>query len=315
MNRIWSFMVLVACLAIGACHPQEHAEEEHGTFPVTSPLRQDTELTNDYVAQVRAIQHIELRALEHGYLQETFVDEGQQLEAGELMFQIMPLIYQAEVSRAKAEVDLVRIEYDNAQLLADKDVIAPSELALARAKLDVKSVKARFYPSLSIEAGAPDPPRRARGGDGADRDPQGSDAGGRGHLPRARRRLARAVSDAVEHGSCSHSAMMTYNPTAPPRTAAAIQTPSSKAVRPAIELASASGPASIAGMSFEPGNRICASPTGRLTQPMRTTSCEYIPDVRARWKLDPNATIPRAIANKPCLRAPRKNPVFPTGQR
>lgn len=136
MSRIRSFLVLIIALAACACTPAEHHEEEQGVYAVTSPLRQDTEITSEYVAQVRAIQHIELRALEHGYLQEIFVDEGQDIEKGTLMFQIMPIIYKAEVSRSKAEVDKARIEYKNAKLLADKKVIASSELALAKATLD-----------------------------------------------------------------------------------------------------------------------------------------------------------------------------------
>ena len=81
MSQFRSLMFF-ACLAMGACHAPEEAEEQEGTFAVTSPLRQDTELTKEYVAQIRAIQHIELRALERGYLEEIFVDEGQLIEAG-----------------------------------------------------------------------------------------------------------------------------------------------------------------------------------------------------------------------------------------
>ena len=36
--------------------------------------------SKEYVSQIHAYQHIELRALEKGYLQDTFVDEGQVVE-------------------------------------------------------------------------------------------------------------------------------------------------------------------------------------------------------------------------------------------
>lgn len=96
----------------------------------------DTELTKDYVAQIRAIQHIELRALEKGYLQGIFVDEGQRIQKNTKMFQIMPLMYQAEVQKANAEADLTEIELNNTKLLADKNVVSPNELALAKARLN-----------------------------------------------------------------------------------------------------------------------------------------------------------------------------------
>ncbi len=122
-------------MALAGCHHEEAHHEEHATFLVTQPLRQDTELTQEYVAQVHAINHIELRALEAGYLQDIFVDEGQEVKSGARMFQVMPLIYQAEVSKAAAETELATIELDNTKTLADKGIVSPSELALTQAKV------------------------------------------------------------------------------------------------------------------------------------------------------------------------------------
>lgn len=90
----------------------------------------------DYVCQIHSVQHIELRALERGYLQNIYVDEGQFIKKGQLMFQIMPRLYQAELDRAKAEANFAEIEYKNTQRLAENNVVAPNELALAKAKLD-----------------------------------------------------------------------------------------------------------------------------------------------------------------------------------
>lgn len=134
MNRASTSFVLLAALSVAGCH---HEHEEHpaqGKFLVTSPLRKDTEITRDYVAQIRAIQHIELRALEKGYLQGIFIDEGQRTAKGAKMFQIMPRIYQAEMQKASAEAELSAIELKNTKLLADKNVVSPNELALAKAK-------------------------------------------------------------------------------------------------------------------------------------------------------------------------------------
>lgn len=132
----FAFTAFLACsVVVSGCHREHPHQEEVGTFRVTHPLRKDTELTKQYVAQIRARQHIELRAMEKGYLQDTFVDEGQHVAKGSRLFQIMPRLYQAEVLKANAEADLSAVEYGNTKLLADKDVVAPSELALAKAKL------------------------------------------------------------------------------------------------------------------------------------------------------------------------------------
>jgi membrane fusion protein, multidrug efflux system len=136
MYRLSTPIVLLAALATVGCHHEHQGHSEEGKFLVTSPLRKDTELTRDYVAQIRAIQHIEVRALEKGYLQGIFIDEGQRIAKGTRMFQIMPLIYQAEVQKAAAEAEVTEIELNNTKLLADKHVVSPNELALAKAKFN-----------------------------------------------------------------------------------------------------------------------------------------------------------------------------------
>lgn len=136
MPRLLSLAGALTAVCLLACqHPHEH-HEEAGVFAVTTPLRQDVELTREYVAQVHASQHIEVRAQERGYLTEIFVDEGQLVEEGKKMFQIMPLIYRADLRRAEAEADMASIEYKNTKMLADKDIVSPAELALAGAKLN-----------------------------------------------------------------------------------------------------------------------------------------------------------------------------------
>lgn len=136
MHRTPLLLLLLTALATQGCRHDHHEPEEKGKYLVTSPLRQSTELTQEYVAQVRAIQHIELRALERGYLQSTFVDEGQRVQKGHKMFQILPLIYQAEVQKAQAEADLTELEYNNTKLLADKNIVSVNELALSKAKFN-----------------------------------------------------------------------------------------------------------------------------------------------------------------------------------
>jgi membrane fusion protein (multidrug efflux system) len=129
--------LVLSTLVFAGCHqPEQHDHVEKGSFLVTSPLRRDTEITKEYVAQIRAIQHIEVRALEHGYLQSVFVDEGQLVKSGQKMFQIMPLLYQAELQKAQAETEFTQIEYSNTKILADGNVVSPNELALAKAKFD-----------------------------------------------------------------------------------------------------------------------------------------------------------------------------------
>lgn len=135
MKRILGFGFLVLSL-LSACESEhsEHHQEAKLNFAATKAFRLDTTIYKEYVSQVHSIRHIELRALERGYLQRIFVDEGDQVEQGQLLFKIVPNIYKAELEKASAEAELARIEYENTKSLADRDVVSNAELAMAKAR-------------------------------------------------------------------------------------------------------------------------------------------------------------------------------------
>lgn len=137
-----SIVSLLVILATSACKHKEEHKEEAATFTVTNPIQKDTTINHDYVCQIRSIQHIELRALEKGYLESVYVDEGQSVRKGQLLFRIMPIIYEAEAQKAKAELSFAEIEYQNTKALSDSNIVSKSELALTRAK--VEKAKAEY---------------------------------------------------------------------------------------------------------------------------------------------------------------------------
>ncbi len=138
----------------------EHSGGEHHDHMIvaTSPLRQDVISTQPYVCQIHSCQHIEVRALEGGYLQSINIKEGQAVRKGDLLFKILPTLYQAKLDSEEAEVQRVQIELDNAQALMQKGYVsapqialksaevakAKANLALARAELSFTDVVAPF---------------------------------------------------------------------------------------------------------------------------------------------------------------------------
>lgn len=136
MKQILMLLGLCTFLVHTGCESKKEAKELESEFQVTSPIKMDTSINKAYVCQIRSINHIEVRALEKGYLQNIYVDEGQFIRKGQPMFQVMPLLYQAEVQKAQAEANFAEIEYQNTKVLADSNVVSKNELALAKAKLD-----------------------------------------------------------------------------------------------------------------------------------------------------------------------------------
>lgn len=128
--------LFIACYVLISCNPHKEHHKENIKFKITSPIKKDTVITKDYVCQIHAIRHIELRALEKGYLQKIWVDEGQFIKKGQPMFKIMPNVYEAELNKAKAEADVASIEYNNTKLLAKSNIVSPNELAMSKAKYE-----------------------------------------------------------------------------------------------------------------------------------------------------------------------------------
>ncbi len=131
-------LIGLACLFIAtSCSSNKvEKEEDNVEFLVTSPVKMDTTIIKEYVCQIHAISHIELRAQERGFLQKIYIDEGQTVKKGQLLFQIMPNLYEADVMSARSEVQVAEIEVANSQALFDKNVVSKNDLAMAKAKLN-----------------------------------------------------------------------------------------------------------------------------------------------------------------------------------
>ena len=96
---------------------EEQPHEEHHKIVVTSPKAKDVIITQQYVCQIHSQRHIEVRALEDGYLEEIPVKEGQAVKKGDLMFKIIPTLYQAKLDAEMAEAQLAELEFNNTKKL------------------------------------------------------------------------------------------------------------------------------------------------------------------------------------------------------
>jgi membrane fusion protein (multidrug efflux system) len=136
MKRNVLFAGCIALLCLTSCTTKKEVKEEAGKFTVTNAAIIDTSFAKEYVSQIRSVRNIEIRTQEKGFLQNIYVDEGQFVKAGQVLFRIMPQLYEAELQKAQAEAQAATIELQNAKALADKNVVSKSEQAMAQAKLE-----------------------------------------------------------------------------------------------------------------------------------------------------------------------------------
>ncbi|MFN8284202.1 MAG: efflux RND transporter periplasmic adaptor subunit [Chitinophagales bacterium] len=135
MRKPLLYIMLAMPLFFASCTSKKETKEEVVKYEVTTPFQTDTSYTKEYVAQIRSVRNIEIRTQEKGFLQNVYIDEGQSVSAGQVLFRIMPKIYEAEYMKEQAEVKAAEIEVQNAKTLVDKNVISKNELLMAQAKL------------------------------------------------------------------------------------------------------------------------------------------------------------------------------------
>jgi membrane fusion protein, multidrug efflux system len=123
-------------------HKEDHKEEPRKVV-VTSPGAMDVTITQPYVCQIRSQRHIEVKALDSGFLEEVLVREGQAVKKGDLMFKLKPVLYTTKRDAELAEARLAELEYLNTKSLFDSNkVVSANEVKLFEAKKDRAKAKA-----------------------------------------------------------------------------------------------------------------------------------------------------------------------------
>jgi membrane fusion protein (multidrug efflux system) len=117
---------------------EEESHQEERKIVLTNPKAMDVVITQRYVCQIHSRRHIEVRALDTGYLEEIAVREGQAVKKGDLMFKILPILYEAKYEAEKAEALLAERELNNTESLFKNQkmaIVSANEVLLFQAKL------------------------------------------------------------------------------------------------------------------------------------------------------------------------------------
>ncbi len=159
VSPILAIILVLIFLFLPACQMhKEQPQQEHHKIVVTSPQGKYVTITQQYVCQIHSQRHINVRALQDGYLDEILVKEGQSVKEGDVLFRILPTLYKAEYDAELAEAQLAQLEFNNTKKLCEEKVVSIQEVMLhqvklnkalakaelAKAKLNFTIVKARF---------------------------------------------------------------------------------------------------------------------------------------------------------------------------
>lgn len=146
-QHLWATLIVTGLgLLAGSCSRNHadggHQEVERHPVVLTTPNVMNVPTTQAYVCRMQSRRHIEIRALNEGYLEELPFQEGQALRAGERLYELYPVLYRTKLEAEKAELRLAEINLQNTEKLAGRGFVSAPELARATAERD--KAKANF---------------------------------------------------------------------------------------------------------------------------------------------------------------------------
>lgn len=103
--------------------------------PVETIALTDAVVTEEYSATLEGQQNVEIRPKVSGFIQKIFVDEGQAVKRGQLLFKLETQTLSQEASAAQANVKAAQVEVDRLKPLVERNIISSVQLETAKARL------------------------------------------------------------------------------------------------------------------------------------------------------------------------------------
>jgi len=128
-------LVLATAFSFGCRNAESAAAPPPPTVSVAPVIERQITEWDEFTGRLDAVQKVEIRPRVSGYIDKVAFTEGKEVKAGDLLFQIDPRPYQAELDKARAEEDRVKTrsvlakqEVDRAEKMLAKRAISQEEM-------------------------------------------------------------------------------------------------------------------------------------------------------------------------------------------
>jgi len=131
-----SFFLLVYPFLLSACGDDtEHAQQALPEVTVVKVSPKDTPVAGEFVAKTQSSRRVEIRSRVVGFLDKREYEEGTMVDVGQVLFQIDPKPFQAQLNAARAELRqqearmvTAKANLDRIEPLAKQNAVAKKEL-------------------------------------------------------------------------------------------------------------------------------------------------------------------------------------------
>ena len=142
MKKLSILGILSTTLLLSSCYGTSEKPAQGPAAPPPPSLqvgtlkKQDLTIYNEFATTLEGKQNVEIWPKVSGFVQEVYVEEGQKIKKGQLLFKLETQTLNQDANAAKASVNVAQVEVDKLKPLVEKNIISSVQLETAKAQLE-----------------------------------------------------------------------------------------------------------------------------------------------------------------------------------
>ncbi len=134
LKSTFAILLVFSAVSCKKDKPQQQAKDPI-TLNVQKVKKQDAVVYQQYSANLEGQQNVEIRPKVTGFIQKIYIDEGQIVKKGQLLFKLETAKLSQDASAEKAKVKAAQVEVDRLVPLVERNIISNVQLETAKANL------------------------------------------------------------------------------------------------------------------------------------------------------------------------------------
>ena len=139
MKNIFKYIVItLSVVFFTSCKNNEQPQQQaRGPMPfaVKTVKQEDAVVNKEYSVNIEGQQNVEIRPKVSGFIQKIYVDEGQPVKKGQLLFKLETQSLSQNAAAAKTRINVAQVEVDRLIPLVERNIISKVQLETAKANL------------------------------------------------------------------------------------------------------------------------------------------------------------------------------------
>ncbi len=137
MKKIYFISSIILSISLLSCNQKKAEQSGPAVMPykVMQIAEANTTLLAEYPTSLEGVTDIDIRAKVDGYIEKIYVQEGQEVKKGQLLFKLETQTATQEAGAAKAKVAAAQVEVNRLIPLVERNIISDVQLETAKANL------------------------------------------------------------------------------------------------------------------------------------------------------------------------------------